>query len=286
MEFRPGKPEDAGRIRELSRDIWEGHDYLGEAIEGWIAEGGVYVGIIDGRIVGLSRIRRLADDDWWIEGLRVDPAQQGRGYGRLLHRATLAELRRIARGTVRFCTADTNRSVPLAERDGFREILRLPFLHRRYGQEGHPPLAEVLARYDVREAGVSESGLVDLLLEGCRESYAGLLPLGWHHRMATRETLLRELAGARILVPGKPGSITAALVVTRSGEGPDLSIVLGPPETVERRILPCLRALAVESGWTNVGGAVPTEYSDGLLAAGFRVPDGFKNQLVFEMKIK
>ncbi len=103
---------------------------------------------------------------------------------------------------------------------------------------------------------------------------------------ATVETLTQELAGAHILVPDEAGSITAALVVTRSGEGPDLSIVLGPPEVVERRVLPCLGALAAESGWSNVGGAVPPKYSDGFLAAGFKIPDGFKNQLVFEMKIK
>jgi GNAT superfamily N-acetyltransferase len=288
VEFRPAGPEDTGPIREICRDIWDGHDYLLRTIDRWIAEGGVHVGLVEGKVVGLSRILRLDADDWWLEGLRVAPVSQGKGYGKLLHRATMEELRRTARGTVRFCTADTNRSVPLARRDGFAEILNLPYLDRSYAGESLSPLEEALARHGVREARPGEPGLVEFLLQACREDYAGLLPRGWHHRTATPWTLAEGLAGARILVRGGAGAVEAALVAgpsTQYDEDLDLNLVAGPPEAVTERLLPCLGPLAVEMGRMDVGGAVPERFLGKCLAAGFRVPEGFTRQMVFELRL-
>ncbi len=288
MEFRPAGPEDAGPIREICRDIWEGHDYLLRTIDRWIAEGGVYVGVVEGKVVGMSRILRLDADDWWLEGLRVAPDEQGKGSGKSLHRATMEELRRIARGTVRFCTADTNRSVPLARRDGFAEILSLPFLDRSYGGESLSPLEEALARNGVREADIGEPGLMEFLLEACRRDYAGLLPRGWHHVTATERSLLKLPAGTQILVHGVPGAYGAALVAgpsTQYDSDLDLNLVAGPPEIIAESLLPCLGPLAVNMGRLEVGGAVPERFLEKFLAAGFRVPEGFRRQMVFELRL-
>jgi GNAT superfamily N-acetyltransferase len=288
LDFRPAEPEDAACIRELSRDIWGGRDYLARTIDRWIASGGVYVGVVDGEIIGLSRIKRLADDEWWLEGLRVAGRHQGKGYGRRLHEETMAELGRIARGVVRFCTGDDNRSVPLARRDGFRQILGLPFLFREYSGEGRPPLAEALARHGARVCPPGETGLVDFLLAGCRVDYAGLLPQGWHHLTATARTLTERLADAHVLACGSPGKFGAALVLQPSDQYPDeldLNLVSGPAETVLSRLVPCLGPLAVGTGRPGVGGAVPERYVDGLLAAGFRRHAGLTRQLVFELRL-
>ncbi|MCX7022985.1 MAG: GNAT family N-acetyltransferase [bacterium] len=288
MEFRPAGPADADRVRDICRDIWEGRDYLMGAIDRWIAEGGVYVGVVEGEVVGLSRIKRLGADDWWLEGLRVAPGSQGKGYGKLLHRAIMEELRRRAHGVVRFCTADTNRSVPLARRDGFLEILNLPFLDRSYGGESLGPLEEALTRHGAREAKLEEPGLAEFLLKACRGDYAGLLPQGWHHRTATARTMEEELAGARILVRGEAGAVEAALVVnpsTQYDEDLDLDLVAGPAEAVAQNLLPWLGPLAVEMGRTDVGGAVPERFVGKFLAAGFRIPEGFTRQMVFELRL-
>jgi len=287
VEFRPAEPGDAGRVRDICRDIWEGRDYLLRAIDGWIAEGGVYVGVVEGTLVGLSRIKRLGADDWWLEGLRVAPEKQGMGYGRRLHEATLEELRRRARGTVRFCTADTNRSVPLARRDGFFEILNLPFLERSYGGESPGPLEKALARHGAREASLEEPGLAEFLLKTCRGDYAGLLPRGWHHRTATTRTLSEELVEARILVRGDPGAVEAVLVLnpsTQYDSDLDLDLVAGPPEAVGS-LLPFLGPLAAGMGRMEVGGVVPERLYEKFLAAGFRVPEGFTRQMVFELRL-
>lgn len=288
MEFRPAVPGDAGPIREICRDIWEGNDYLLRTIDRWIAEGGVYVGVVEGKLVGLSRILRIAADDWWIEGLRVAPGHQGKGYGRRLHEETMAELRRTVRGTVRFCTADTNRSVPLARRDGFREILSLPYLDRSYGGENFSSLEEALTRHGTREADIGEPGLIEFLLAACRRDYAGLLPRGWHHRTATALSLAEGLAGARILALGGTGSVEAALVSnpsTQYDSDLDLNLVAGPPEKIAESLLPCLGPLAAELGRTDAGGAVPERFLEKFLAAGFRVPEGFSRQMVFELRL-
>jgi hypothetical protein len=114
MLLRPAEKSDIPTIKNLCQGIWDGGDYLPRLIARWITEGGVYVGLVHGEIIGVSRVRKMADDEWWLEGLRIAVGRQGQGYGRELHNLTLEELKRIGRGTVRFASADTNHSIPPA----------------------------------------------------------------------------------------------------------------------------------------------------------------------------
>jgi|GEM_PF-3508804 len=290
MFFRPAKQSDVPRIRELAKDIWEGYDYLGSVIEDWIAEGGVYVGEVEGTVVGVTRIKRNGPQELWLEGLRVDPAQQGKGYGRLMHEAVMAELPKMRPAKVRWSSADTNLSVLMAEPSGFRLILKLPFLFLPIeSTQQSQPLSEVLAKDALRVAKPAEPGLVEYLLKICRDEYAGLLCLGWQYVEATAARIEEFLCSSTALVRGKPGQIEAAvLLTTNSHSAGDVALYLiaGSVEAVEQ-LIPVLPSLvqSILPECKDLEVITQQRYLPIFLAKGYEQPDSFTWQVVFEMSI-
>lgn len=109
----------------ICAQIWEGDDYIPEVWDEWVADpyGQLSVVELEGKVVGLGKLTRLTPTEWWLEGLRVDPAYQGRGIGRFLHEQGVALADRLGRGILRFATSSANQSVHRFAADtGFTHI--------------------------------------------------------------------------------------------------------------------------------------------------------------------
>lgn len=113
LTFRRAVPEDKPAVLAICAQIWEGDDYIPEVWDAWIADpyGQFSVVELDGKVVGLGKLTRLTPTEWWLEGLRVDPAYQGRGIGRFLHEQGVALADRLGKGVLRFATSSANHSV-------------------------------------------------------------------------------------------------------------------------------------------------------------------------------
>lgn len=291
LSFRPARPADAEPIRQMVRTIWEGHDYLVVSIDRRIAEGGVYVAELRDRLVGVSRVRRLADDEWWLEGLRVDPQQWGLGLGRRLHEFTMAELHRLGHGMARWSTADSNRSVGFAAGSGFRKVLVLPFAGYPYSREKslENRAAVTAGTDDLALVDIDEPGVLDFLLAGCREHYAGLLSRGWVLPAATAQRLREALGGRPILVRRGPRGLRAAAPLYAGDPRPDhlyLSAVSGEPAAFDAAFVQALGRLIrhLHPGadlWT----PVPLPLEKTFLAAGLRGEEGFNWMYVYELSL-
>ena len=95
IEIRPVRPEDRRRVEEIARGVWDGHDYLPEVFDDWLADpaSAFLAAELDGTVVGLQRTRPLAPGLAWYEGLRVDAAYRRRGIARAMLRAAIEEAR-------------------------------------------------------------------------------------------------------------------------------------------------------------------------------------------------
>lgn len=291
MRFRSARPDDAETIRQMVARIWEGHDYLLESIERRIAEGGVFVAEMEDRIVGVTRLRRLADDEWWLEALRIDPDQWGRGLGRELHEFTMNELRNRGRGVARWATADTNRSVSFAAGSGFRKILSMPFVHwplNRLAPLGERPVIAPVDD-DLGVTDLDEPGLLDYLLRGCLENYAGLFPREWVFPAATPERLRGFLAGRPILVRRGPrGFLAAAPLYSDDAEPSELYIapLVGRTEAVDGAFIRALGRLARrEYPGVDIWSHLPIQYLPAFLSAGCRRETGFNWIYAYELRL-
>ncbi len=292
MQLRPAEQSDIPAIKSLSEGIWGGGDYLPRIIANWISEGGVYVGLVFETIVGVSRIHKLADDEWWLEGLRIAVAHQGQGYGRELHNLMLEELKRIGKGTVRFASADTNHSLPPALKSGFREILRLPFAFAElpHHHTVKHPWHTVLEQHQVSISHEPTPRVKELLQAACQKDYGGLIRNGWEFYSYNPERLNSLLAQGIVLMTAGEGGVTAAAVLSTDYERPnnwDLNMLAGDDQAIGEQIIPSLVAAAMlqPERYNALYACVPPRYHESLLSSGFQSADFFNYQVVFEAEI-
>jgi GNAT superfamily N-acetyltransferase len=119
---RPAVEGDLADIRAFCRTIWDGHDYVPDAVEDWLhdPQGMFAVAEYEGHAIACSKITRLAEGQWWLEGFRVDPGYQGRKVGSLIHRYIDGWWVGHGDGVLRLMTSSKNKSVQhLCESTGY-----------------------------------------------------------------------------------------------------------------------------------------------------------------------
>jgi len=119
---RPALPKDGADVIELTRTIWDGHDYVPYVWEEWLSdtEGMLAVAEYGGKTIGLGKLTKLAEDQWWLEGLRVHPDYQGRHIGSYIMEYLYEHWESNYGGFIRLATASYRLSVQhLCDRFGF-----------------------------------------------------------------------------------------------------------------------------------------------------------------------
>ncbi len=125
VEIRLAKEADQDAIKRIASQTWEGRDYLPRVLDQWFQdeEGVFHVMTYQGKVVGLGKLSRLGEQEWWLEGLRVALDFRGQGLGRIMHHYLVAQARQLADGVVRFATNGSNHAViKLAAETGFQLV--------------------------------------------------------------------------------------------------------------------------------------------------------------------
>src|ERR1700686_2398598 len=86
------RPADRPRVIEISKDVWDGHDYIPRVFDDWVADAGSTFDAaeLDGVVVGLQRLRPYAAGLIWYEGLRVASTHRRQGLARAMLAAAIA----------------------------------------------------------------------------------------------------------------------------------------------------------------------------------------------------
>src|SRR5512135_403364 len=179
--IRPALPLDREAVLEFCKFIWDGHDYIPYVWDEWMADpaGEMFVAEYAGKPVGLGRLTHLAPGQWWLEGLRVDPAHQDRKIGSLMNDYLNATWLERGDGFVRLMTSSKRVKVHhMCEQHGFTRIQERAFFMAQ-------PLVEPASELAFRSADVSEvPAAVQFALAAGSASLTGpLVDVGW--RFAT-----------------------------------------------------------------------------------------------------
>ena len=115
---------DRERVVEISRDIWDGHDYLPRVFDEWLADAGAafQAAELEGVVVGLQRLRPIAPNMVWYEGLRVASTHRRQGLARTMLASAIADAREQRFREMRLGTGNPD-AVPLFESMGFRRLV-------------------------------------------------------------------------------------------------------------------------------------------------------------------
>lgn len=285
LEIRRALPGDTPRMWAITRDVWNGSDYLPFVWQKWLddARGTVLAATRSGVLVGLQHIDVQHDGTAWIEGIRVDPDAQGLGIGFELLSAGIAWAAAAGCGRVRLCTSSENPSSNrIALKAGLTLVGRYPTL-RAIACSEPPPLDTV------RVAGVTEFEQILHLLATRRlgASEEWMYSEGWTVRTLTRDRL-RMLLGTHAVIVSGNSNLEAIGVATCT---PDrhvlrLGMLEGTPDAVQRLAywlrfraaqigVPALRATAISS----------VSVHHDLQRAGFTSTDGH-SMLLYEFPLR
>ncbi|MCX8063457.1 MAG: GNAT family N-acetyltransferase [Anaerolineales bacterium] len=173
---RAALPLDTPAILELTRRIWNGHDYIPFVWRDWLAdaEGFLAVAEYGSRIAGMGKLTRLAEDEWWLEGLRVHPDFEGRGFATHIHRYLMERWRALGKGAIRLATASKRIAVHrICDKLGFQKVAEFAAFEKPTKLNGNADAFRLIQADELETAFAfaTESHLLPLCFS--------LIDLGW-----------------------------------------------------------------------------------------------------------
>ncbi len=128
LTFRPVRAADKPRVLEFTRNTWgdEDGDYIQYVFDDWLIDsrGEFTAAVLDGEVVGIAKLTDMGDDEWWFEGLRIDPAYRRRGIAREFNRYHVRLAQRLGGKVMRYMTGGENTgSQAIGAQAGFEHII-------------------------------------------------------------------------------------------------------------------------------------------------------------------
>lgn len=284
LAIRPAQHADRAALEAIAAQIWEGHDYLPRVLDAWLNDpyDGFFVATLRDRVIGVCKITRLDEEEWWLEGLRVDPAFQGHGFGRILHHFAVTHVRQHGRGVVRFSTSSDNGAVQrLARETGFTRVAVYVPLE---ADVLHEPLAH-LSALELADAPRLRAWLdPSAHFAACQRS----IEWNWSFYFLTDARLRERLAAGLVYGWADPGALQGlrGLVIVnptsrdRWPDQPTLKIAYleASPAELTQELAREVRRLAAQLGRVSVRVKVPDQRDllSAFEAAGYRSEDGHR----------
>ena len=262
---------------ELTRDIWEGHDYVPHVFDDWVSDMGAAFQAIemDGVVVGLQRVRPYASGLVWYEGLRVASTHRRQGLARTMLQSAISEAREQGFIEMRLATGNPA-AVRLFEEVGFERIQ-----DDRWWKGGRIEGGESARIPDPSEAeklwaGIAASPGIELW-GGVTADFNGAHDLG--------SAELSRLAGIGMLRAGSGGRAIAGL---REPWGNNLAVAfLAGKGGALRDLLLALRFEADADGLEDVTVALPRDHpaGDDLRASGYDFANDADTSYLYALKL-
>ncbi len=174
------------------RQVWHGHDYIPDVWDGWIRDRSakMFVLEVNGRQVGMNRVRFLEDGSAWFEGVRIHPGFRGRGLASMLGENSM----KVAseRGVTVFRLTSNSRN-----HQAHRQVARIKFGETaRFSIYSPGKGARFSAQKGVRMADAGDLEFVRRTITGSREYGAGS---GMMWDSFTAVALTPETIGKRVM---------------------------------------------------------------------------------------
>ena len=277
LTLRPVRPADRERILEMTRDVWEGHDYIPRVFDDWIEDAGAafQAAEVDGVVVGLQRLRPYAAGLIWYEGLRVASTHRRQGVARAILQSAIAEARDQGFREMRLATGNPD-AIRLFESEGFRRLLDIRWWRGMRVEGGeHARMPEPEEAMKLWPVIAASRGIE--LYSGVTADFNGARDLNAEE--------LERLARVGMLRVGPGGRAIAGL---RDAWGPNLAVAfIAGSGAALRGLLMALRFEADADGLQNVTVSVPRGHpaSDDLRASGYDLANAEDTAYIYALRL-
>ena len=261
LTLRPMRPADRDRVAEISRDVWDGHDYIPRVFDDWVADAGstFQAAELDGNVVGLHRLRPYGPGLIWYEGLRVASTHRRQGLARTMLASAIAEAKEQGFREMRLATGNPG-AAKLFEAAGFERRLDARWWRGQRVEGGEPSRMPDKSEATRLWAAVEKSPGLELYY-GVTADFNGA------HDLNAAE--LERLAAIGMLRAG-PGGRAIAGLREPWGENLAVGFVAGQGGAL-RELLMSLRFEADADGLDHVTVALPRDHP----AAGDMTASGY-----------
>jgi GNAT superfamily N-acetyltransferase len=245
---------DTPQVLELSQHIWEGHDYIPYVWEDWLADPGglLCVAEFGSQIVGFGKLTRLSASQWWLEGLRVHPEFQGRGFASHIHDYLLEYWLRHGDGLIRLATSSERVKVhQMCAHRGFTKV-------GEYMVYGASLIDEPVSSFTPIVPEEIPQALELIQQSPALPLLGGLMDHGWRWGAPSAEGLEKPVrSGAAWWWRGKQGLLTYWDDEDENKKYPVLHSIACPVEELPECLLD-YRRLATRRGYDHVEWTVPS----------------------------
>lgn len=124
---REAKPEDKEAVLSFCRKTWDWGDYIPEVWDKWIKDpaGKIFVGVVDGKPVGITNVTIVKEGEAWLRGARTHPDYRRRGVITAITYKCLEFAAERGAKVARLVTESTNIPAQKAlEKLGFKPVAR------------------------------------------------------------------------------------------------------------------------------------------------------------------
>lgn len=277
LVLRPVRPADRDRILEITREVWNGRDYIPRVFDRWVADAGAAfeAAEIDGVVVGVHRLRAYAPGLIWYEGLRVAEDRRRQGIARAMLEAAVAEAREQHFREMRLSTRDEP-AINLFESSGFRRLVEVKWWRGPRVEGGEP----------ARMPDDSEAKKLWPFVSGSRgfELYGGVNPDLNGARNADEGELARLALQGRLRLG--PSARAVALLREPWAQNISVSLLAGSGGAM-RELLMALRYEADADGLTHVTVNLPPGHpaEEDLRASGYDFADAEASAYVYALSL-
>ncbi len=125
--FRELTVEDIPAIKDISKDIWDGDDYIPYVIDEWLQDKksmnyGTFKDENKTELIGFGRVKLYNNDVAWLEGGRIKVSYQGQGIGKLQLGYAVEYAAKSGVKVAQYDTgSDNSASIRLAKFYGFKQ---------------------------------------------------------------------------------------------------------------------------------------------------------------------
>ena len=140
LYFRSLQKRDVPAVLDISKDIWEGDDYVPFVIHEWLGDQtslnyGAFIDPTMNDLIGFGRVKVFDENLAWLEGGRVKSSYQKQGIGKELMQYAVDYARNIGVKVVQYDTSSRNEgSVALAKYFGFQKKKGMELLGCKYNK--------------------------------------------------------------------------------------------------------------------------------------------------------
>jgi len=277
LTLRPVRPADRERILEITRDVWNGRDYIPRVFDRWVGDAGAafQAAEVEGTVVGVQRLRPYAPGLIWYEGLRVAAEHRRHGIARTMLEAAIAEAREQKFREMRLATRDAP-AIGLFESAGFKRLVEVKWWRGIRVEGGEP--ARIPDAAEARRLWAWMEASPGFAL------YGGVLPDLNGARDVDADELERLARGGLVRV-GPAGRAVAAL---REPWGQNVAVsMLAGTGGALRELLMALRFEADADGLNHVTVNLPPGHpaQEDLRATGYDFADAEASAYVYALNL-